>query len=46
MTGGRGMPAGTQSSVDACDGRSPHGFVEQEAEVAAGIGRFIRSGRV
>jgi len=26
------------------EGRSPHGFVEQEAEVAAGIARFIRGG--
>lgn len=30
------------SAVEACEGRSPHGFVEQEAEVAAGIARFIR----
>lgn len=30
------------SAVEACEGRSPHGFVEQEAEVAAGIVRFIR----
>lgn len=33
------------SAVEACEGRSPHGFVEQEAEVAAGIARFIRGGR-
>jgi alpha-beta hydrolase superfamily lysophospholipase len=33
------------SAVEACEGRSPHGFVEQEAEVAAGIVRFIRGGR-
>ncbi|MGE0100317.1 MAG: alpha/beta hydrolase [Hydrogenophaga sp.] len=43
VTGG---PGGAQlSSVDACEGRSPHGFVEQEAEVAAGIARFVRGGR-
>ena len=45
VTGGPGMPAGTQSTIDACVGRSPHGFVEQESEVAAGVGRFIRGGR-
>lgn len=33
------------SAVEACEGRSPHGFVEQEAEVAAGIVRFIRGER-
>lgn len=32
-------------SVAACEGRAPHGYVEQEAEVAAGIARFIRGGR-
>lgn len=42
VTGG---PGGAQlSSVDACEGRSPHGFIEQEAEVAAGIARFVRGG--
>jgi len=34
--GGRGL-----SGVDACEGMSPHGFVGQEAEVAAGIARFV-----
>lgn len=29
VTGGPGMPAGTQSSVDACVGRSRHGFVDR-----------------
>jgi hypothetical protein len=33
------------SAVDACEGRSPHGFVEQEGEVAAGIVRFIGGAR-
>ena len=45
VTGGPGSPAGAQASVEACQGRMPHGFVEQEAEVAAGIARFIRGGR-
>jgi hypothetical protein len=44
VTGGPGAPAGTQGSIDACQGRMPHGFVDQEAEVAAGIARFIRGG--
>jgi hypothetical protein len=30
--------------IEACVGRSPHGFVEQEAEIAAGIARFVRGG--
>ncbi len=33
-------PAG----LDACEGRTPHGFVDQEAELAAGIARFVRGG--
>ena len=37
--GTRGPP-----SIHAGEGRSPHGFVDQEAEVAAGITRFIRRG--
>ena len=40
VTGGPGSPATT--GIDACQGRSPHGFIEQEAEVAGGIARFIR----
>jgi hypothetical protein len=43
ITGGPGGAA--LSSVDACEGRSPHGFIEQEAEVASGIARFVRGGR-
>lgn len=42
VTGGPGRPSAP--SVNACEGRAPHGFVEQEAEVAAGIARFIRGG--
>lgn len=43
VTGGAGreVPAG----LDACEGRSPHGFHGQEAEVAAGIVRFLDGGR-
>lgn len=33
------------AGIEACEGRSPHGFVGQEAEVAAGIVRFVRTGR-
>jgi hypothetical protein len=33
-----------QVSINACEGRTPHGFVDQEAEVAAGIGRFVLGG--
>jgi hypothetical protein len=43
VTGGpgwRGAPG-----TDACVGRAPHGFIGQEAEVAAGIARFIGGGR-
>lgn len=42
VTGGPGR-AGAPSAL-ACEGRSPHGFIEQEAEVAAGIARFVRGG--
>lgn len=42
VTGGPGMAGGPR--VDACEGRTPHGFLQQEAEVAAGIARFIRGG--
>lgn len=43
VSGGPARPAPV--GLDACEGRSPHGFVEQEAEVAAGIARFVRGGR-
>ena len=33
------------ASVKACKGRSPHGFIGQEADVVAGISRFIRGGK-
>ncbi|MDP3833626.1 MAG: hypothetical protein Q8Q82_06660 [Hydrogenophaga sp.] len=43
VTGGPARPAPV--GLDACEGRSPHGLVEQEAELAAGIARFVRGGR-
>ena len=42
VTGGPGSSAGAATSVEACEGRAPHGFIQQEAAVAAGIARFIR----
>ncbi|MCC7486767.1 MAG: hypothetical protein IT529_17475 [Burkholderiales bacterium] len=42
VTGG---PGGGPSGLEACAGRTPHGFHGQEEEVAAGIARFIRGGR-
>jgi hypothetical protein len=42
VTGGLGESGG--SSLEACRGRSPHGYLGQEAEVAAGIARFIQGG--
>lgn len=42
VKGGPGSRGGI--SVDACQGRTPHGFLAQEAEVAAGMIRFIRGG--
>ena len=41
VTGGPGSAA---SGADVCEGRAPHGFIEQEAAIAAGIARFIRGG--
>jgi len=38
--GGDGPPG-----LSACEGLAPHGFVDQEAEVAGGITRFIRGER-
>lgn len=42
VKGGPGSKGGV--SVEACQGRTPHGFIDQEAEVAAGMIRFIRGG--
>lgn len=42
VTGG---PGGSGvSGIDACTGRSPHGFIEQEAAVVSGIARFVSGG--
>lgn len=43
VSGGSGG-AGAEG-LKACKGRSPHGFLGQEAEVVAGIARFIRGGK-
>ena len=44
VTGGPRGSARREASVDACGGSSPHGFIGQEADVAAGIARFVRGG--
>ena len=43
ITGGPGSRV-SGNDLDACEGREPHGFVGQEAEMVAGILRFLRSG--
>jgi pimeloyl-ACP methyl ester carboxylesterase len=43
VTGGPGSRRGV--SVEACEGRTPHGFIDQELAVAEGIARFVRGGR-
>ena len=42
VSGGPGWPG--SSSVQACIGRSPHGYIDQEADVVSGIARFIGGG--
>lgn len=42
ISGGPG--AAVAPGLAACEGRSPHGFLEQEDELAAGIARFVRGG--
>src|SRR5262245_4722038 len=42
VTGG---PRSTASGLDACEPRTPHGFLGQEPAVVAGIARFVRGGR-
>jgi hypothetical protein len=44
VTGGPGSRA-AESLTDACEGRTPHGFIGQEAEVTAGIARFVLGGK-
>ena len=41
VTGG---PGGGGAGLEACEGKTPHGFIGQDAEVAAGIARFVRGG--
>ena len=41
VTGG---PGGGRAGLEACQGQTPHGFLGQEAAVAAGMARFIRGG--
>lgn len=43
VAGGPGVRTG--DALQACEGRSPHGFADQEPEVAEGIARFVRGGR-
>lgn len=43
LTGGPGLAR--TPGLDACEGRSPHGFNGQEAEMVQGIARFVRGGR-
>ena len=43
VTGGPGWSGPVD--VQACIGRSPHGYVEQEAEVVEGISRFVKGGK-
>lgn len=41
-----GGPQGSgPASLEACEGRSAHGFLGQEAELIEGIARFMRGGR-
>lgn len=41
------VTGGTPASpgANACEAQSPHGFLGQDAEVAAGIARFVRGGK-
>ena len=43
VTGGHG--GNGPADINACKGRSPHGFIGQENDVIAGIARFVRGGR-
>lgn len=39
------VTGGSSGQGDACAGRSPHGFTGLDAELAAGIARFVRGGQ-
>lgn len=43
VSGGPSRPA--PKGLDACEGRTPHGFEDQEVEVSIGMARFVRGGR-
>jgi hypothetical protein len=45
VTGGPGTSRGAAGTIAVCEGRSPHGFVDQEEAVTADIARFIRGER-
>jgi hypothetical protein len=40
----KGGTGGSPVGLAACEGRTPHGFLGLEAEVTAGIARFVRGG--
>jgi hypothetical protein len=42
VVGGPGYTG--RPGINACVGRAPHGFIDQETEVANGIARFVRGG--
>ena len=44
VTGSPGSAIG-EWLTEACEGRSPHGLIDQEAEVASGIARFVLGGK-
>lgn len=44
MEGGPGSNA-KPGDLAACEGRQPHGFLDQESDMAAGILRFVAGGR-
>ena len=39
-----GVSSQDPTGAEACEGRSPHGFLGVEAELAAGVARFVRGG--
>ena len=45
LVGGGSVPVGRAPHLAACETKEPHDFVGQDAEFAAGVGRFIRGGR-
>jgi hypothetical protein len=45
LVGGGSVPVGRAPHLAACETKEPHDFAGQDAEFAAGVGRFIRGGR-